>query len=341
MPAIDESQLKHALSTMHAGALNLSRAELAGRRESLTHRRAVEQLLRTSLAKAGVDIDKLSRLMTEEHSAQRRRSEQYAAEARKYLPAAEEAYRHAIDNRRQAVERLAALVPPPASTFVNLPAPFIIFEKRFRYIVDSHIEPMNSWVKCNVGARLGGQNSDDAEFDYWFLWENASDFAAVINVSTSLVFTGHCSVSAAQGIFSGDETSLDIFAKLTLWQWWKTPQVPISFEGSQNQQPLHLEVQGGHIFQSGRTKTRDFSFEKFDLSFNDMFFVPARATAVFTVSFNMHYSTDDFLNLENDVTADFATDPNFRVICPGVQLELLTAPPAVTGVLGGSSARLS
>jgi hypothetical protein len=333
MPAIDESQLKRALSAMEAG-----RPKLAGRRERPISRRAIEQLLRESFAKAGVDIEKLDRMLADEQGEQRRRLEAQTAEAAKHLPAAHAAFRHAVDNRHRSLERLAALVPPPASWFVDL-TPFIIFEKRFRYLVDSHMEPMNSWVKCNVTARQGGTNADDAEFDYWFLWENESDFAAVVNVTSSLVFTGHCSVSAAQGIFSGQQTSLDIRAKLTLWEWWESPQVPISHEGSQNQQVLDLSVQGGHIFQSGRTKQRDFSFEKFDLGYDDMFFIPARATAVFTVSFDVQYSTEDFLNLENDVTADFATDPNFGVICPGLQLEVLTAPPAVVGVLEGSASR--
>jgi hypothetical protein len=339
MPAIDESQLRHALSTMEATRPSLRRAELAGRRERLTSQRAIEQALKTSFAKAGVDIERLARLVADEQSEERRRAEKHMAEAVTHLPAAHEAFRLAVDNRRKSLAHLAGLVPLPASWFVNLD-PFIIFEKRFRYIVDSHLEPMNSWVKCHVTAREGAKNSDDAEFDYWFLWENESDYAAVVNVTSSLVFTGHCSVSAAQGIISGDTTSLDIRAKLTLWEWWESPQIPISYEGSQNQQVLDLHVQGGHIFQSGRSKSKDLSFVKFDLSYNDMFFIPARETAVFTVTFDVSYSTDDYLNLENDVTADFASDPNFRVICPGVQLEVLTAPP-VAGVLEESAPRRS
>jgi hypothetical protein len=171
---------------------------------------------------------------------------------------------------------------------------------------------MNSRVKCDVTARRGAASSDDAEFDDWFMWENESDYAAVVTVASSSVFTGHCSVSAARGIFSGQQTSLDIRAKLTLWEWWERPQIPIDREGPQNQQVLDLFVQGEHIVQTGRTKQRDLSFEKFDLACDDMFFVPARATAVFTVSFDVQYGTEDFLGLENDVTADFATDPNFR-----------------------------
>jgi hypothetical protein len=346
MRAIDESELKRALSTMEAGRSTIRLAELAGRRESLPRRRAIEQALRRSFAKAGVDIETLDRMVADEQSDQRRRLETQTAEVLKHLPAAHEAFLHAVDNRRKSVERLTALVPPPASWFVDLNAPFIIFEKHFRYIVDSHIEPMTSWLKCNVGPRQGttgegGTNSGNTEFDYWFLWENESDYAAVVNVTSSLVFTGHCSVSAAQGIFSGQETSLGIQAKLTLWEWWQNPPVAIGYEGSQNQQVLDLYVQGGHIFQTGRSKTRDFSFEKFDLSYNSMFFIPARATAVFTVSVAVQYSTEDYLNLENDVTCDFATDPNFRVICPGVQLEVLTAPPAVAAALESSASRRS
>src|SRR5262249_11521511 len=156
----------------------------------------------------------------DEQIEQRGRFEKQTAEAMKGLPAAHEAFRHAVDNRRKTVERLAGLVPPPASWFVDL-TPFLIFDKRFPYLVDSHVEPTNSWVKCSVSARQGAANSDDAEFDYWFLWDNESDYAAVVNVSSSLVFTGHCDVSAAQGIFSGQETTLAIGAKLTLWEWWQ------------------------------------------------------------------------------------------------------------------------
>jgi hypothetical protein len=343
MHTIDESELKHALSILEASRPSLGQAGLVGRRESLMARRAIEQALRTSFAKAGLDIEKLDRMVADEHSEQRRRLAHQAAEAVKHLPAAHQAFQHAMDNRRKSVERLAGLIPPPASWLVQLSAPFIIFEKHFRYVVDSHIEPMNSWVKCNVNPREGvsggGTNSGDTEVDYWFMWENESDYAAVVNVASSLVFTGNCGVSAAQGVFSGQETTLNIQAKLTLWEWWANPQVAISYGAAQNQRVLDLHVQGGHIFQSGRSKTRNFSFETFGLSYDNMFFIPARATAVFTVSFAVQYSTEDYLNIENDVTCDFASDPNFRIICPGVQLEVLTAPPAVTALREGSAVR--
>jgi hypothetical protein len=333
MPAIDESELRRALSAMEAVRPNRPRASLAGRRERLVSRRAIDQSLATSFAKAGVDIDKLNRMLADEQSEQRRRLETQTAEAAKRLPAAHQAFRRAADNRRKSLELLAGLEPLPVSSFVNL-TPFKIFEEvsppsGFVYLVGSHIEQGNSWVKCNVTARA---NSDSTTFDYWFLWENR-DWPVVVNVNSSLVFTGHCFVSAAPGIFFGEITQLFIGANLTLWEWWTSPQTPISAYNSETEPVVaSLYVVGSGLFGFTQPNpgegqwAQEYLFSKYDLSYN-MFFIPAGATAVFTVSFSVGYSTDDYLNISNSALADFATDRYFGVVCPGLQLEVLTVPP--------------
>jgi hypothetical protein len=69
------------------------------------------------LAKAGVDIDQLDRLLAGDDRDQRRRLAPQTAETVEHLPAAAEAFRRAIGNRRKSLERLAGLVPPPSGAF--------------------------------------------------------------------------------------------------------------------------------------------------------------------------------------------------------------------------------
>jgi hypothetical protein len=336
MPAIDESQLRRALSALRASRPNLRRAELTGRPERLASRRAIEKFLKTSFVEAGIDIEKLARMLADEQSEQRRALERQAEEVAKHLPEAHETFLRALDNRHRAVELLTGLQPPPGVQFESL-TPFIIFEEpHFRYLVDSHIEEGNSWVKCNVGAAY---NSDDTSFGYWFLWENERDYPVVVNASSSLVFTGHCVVSAAEGIFFGDMTTLLIQAELIAWEWWMNPPVPIPMPA--NPPPgvvVGLVAQGPGLFGSGplhQSSQQDLSFQKVDFSYNENyppygsppFVIPAKSAAVFTVLFDVSYTTDDHLNISNSVTADFATHRNYSVICPGLELQIFTPPP--------------
>jgi|HubBroStandDraft_2_1064218.scaffolds.fasta_scaffold14947_2 hypothetical protein len=323
MPAIDESQLRSALSAAERSRPNLRhRAGLAGPLERPANLPAIDQFLRTSFSKAGIDIEKLDRMIADEQSERSRRLKTQAAEFAKHLPAAREAFRRATDNQRRSLELLAG--PPPSPQIVNL-TPFIIFEQRFRYLVSTHIAPGDSWLKCLITAR---ENTDDSFFDFWFLWENERDYPVVIDVSTSLVLVGHCFIMAAQGIFYGDLTQLTLGANLTLWEWWTNPQTPISdAQAPQFKYILQIGVMGRGIFSPGpHSESAWFDFQVSDLSYNK-FSIPAKATAVFTVSFEAGYHTDDHLNISDYVLADFANGPDYGIICPGLQLDILTLPP--------------
>jgi hypothetical protein len=86
-----------------------------------------------------------------------------------------------------------------------------------------------------------------------------------------------------------------------------------------------LNASGGGLFSDLYTHSKLLEFAPFDLSF-DFFAVPARSTAVFEVSLEVDY----FMSGDNAgdlVQVDFEnTKSDFFILCPSVQLELLTAP---------------
>jgi hypothetical protein len=322
MPVIDESQLRSALSAAEERRPNLRRAAFTRPRDRSTNRPEIDKFLRTSFSKAGIDIEKLDHMIATEQSERQRRLNAQAAEFAKHLPAAREAFRRAADNRRRSLELLGG---PPYTQIVNL-APFIIFEERFRYLVSTHIAPGDSWLKCLITAR---QDTDYSKFDFWFLWENERDSPVVVDVSTALVLVGHCFIMAAPGIFVGDLTGLGLGANLTVWEWWTSPQTPISdAQASQLQSILTMSVGGSGIiaYPGPHSEPAWFDFQKVELSYSQ-FSIPAKATAVFTLSFEASYETDNYLNLSDYVLADFSSGPDYGVICPGLQLDILTIPP--------------
>jgi hypothetical protein len=337
MANIDEAEVKRVAAAIYDGRLGDDRAA-AGSKKLHRNRQAVGKLLKSYFRKS--ELEKLSRLAGKRRSEILRIFEERNAAAGKRQQSLEPLFREGITSRRNA---LGLLKGPHAPFFINLDAPFLIWEfphPELDIFLDQHVESMNSWIKVLVQRDAG---SDNTAFTFFFLWTNDSEFAAVVNVGTSVVLNGVCEVVASEGIFSGDYDDLSLTASLTLIRWsgWGTDpftgqsndQTPEPFvQTTQFQTASSLVAQGGSIF--GTTfpgEIQVFPFQPFDLSYS-LFAIPAGATTLFEVSVEMSYGVDirnDGTDGSDYILFDFASD-NFarEIICPGVTLEVLTAPQA-------------
>jgi hypothetical protein len=298
--------------------------------------RNAAKMIESAAAKAGLDVARFNRLRVEDQKASRAAFDKERALAKKNFSSASTAFHSAMAARLKA---LGLLATPFTSTLVNLDKPFLIWQlprPELNIFIDSHIEPMNNSVNVLVNTITG---SDSTRFVFFFLWRNESDFFAVANVNSSLIVNGGCSVQAVPGIFSGDKATLSLASSLTLMRWsgWGTDpitgqnadQTPDpNFQQTQRQQISYLEVQGGHIFESAPFKSQSFSFQPFPLS-HSLFVVPGQAVVVFEVALELYYAFDGGGDIQDSIIADFSSHGG-SIICPNVELEILTPLPNAT-----------
>ncbi len=344
MANIDEAEVKRVAAALYEG--RMARDRSAAISKKLTkNRQAVGKLLKSHFKKSGLDLEKLRRLAAKRRSEILRIFEERNAAVGGRQQSLENVFREGIESRRKALELLPG---PHAPFFINLDKPFLIWElphPELDIFIDSQIESMNSSIKVLVQRHQG---SDDTTFTFYYLWTNQSEFAAVVNVRTSLVLNGVCEVVASEGIFSGDTDVLSMTASLALIRWsgWGTDpvtgqsndQTPEPFtQATQTQTATSLSATGGSIFASTFPGAEQFfSFQPFDLSYS-LFAIPAGATTLFEVSVEMSYLVDlwrDGTDGSDYILFDFASDKFARqIICPGVTLEVLTAPSASERIL--------
>jgi hypothetical protein len=332
MKKFDQAEFKRVVSAKKGRTSPWQTAPASGSLVSKAQRSA-GKMFGSVLSKAGFDIDKLNKIVAQNQNELRTRFQKQQAAAIKNFSRSETAYRQRIEARQKA---LGLLTQPFVSTFITLDKPFLIWQlphPELDIFIDSRIESMNSSIRILINTNSG---SDNTQFVFYYLWENESEYAAVINAASSLVLNGFCEVAAAPGIFSGDSADLSMNAWLTTMRWsgWGTDLVTGAsndqtvypdYQPTQRQIIATLHAHGGHIFGGQGVDTQAFSFEPFDLSEN-FIFVPGRAVTVFEVTFQLSYSFDDGGNISDLVAANFADNGN-AIFCPLVQLELLTAPP--------------
>jgi hypothetical protein len=331
MPDIDKSEIKRIIAALKGRKLPVSPAPRESFRPPISaKRRTAGKMVESVLAKTGLDLARIQNLVAEDQKAMRGAFDKQMAAVAKKFKTARAAFRSGMAAR---VEALKLLGLPHLSTFVNLDQPFLIWElprPLLDIFITSEIHPLNSFVKILVNKQQG---SAATRFVFFFFWRNPSDFTAVINVKSSLIVNGGCSVQATAGIFSGHRSSVDILATLTLMRWFGWGVDPVT--GNSNNQTPHPDVQktqfqqvtfldakGGHIFEGADFEGQSFSFEQFPLS-HSLLVVPPKASLVFQVELHFLYALDPGGNIEDNVTVDFSNNGN-AVFCPNVELEILT-----------------
>lgn len=191
MPKISKAQLLRALSAaektrpVHA---NPFQAPIVKRRHRLPGERALNELLISSFAKGSLDLEKLKQIRDEHKAELLRVTEKEKRDAVRQAAKAKKVLKARIAHQGQALQaRLATPLAPPYP--ITLDKPFLIWASpRSNILFDSNIESGNSWARVEVAST--SWNSDKLSF--YFLWNNPSDYDAVIDANTSLTLWGDC-----------------------------------------------------------------------------------------------------------------------------------------------------
>ena len=68
-------------------------------------------------------------------------------------------------------------------------------------LVDSQMQPQNSWARFRAEFTSTGSFLNQDELSFYFFWQNDAASDAVVNVSSSMMLTGHWWVWAESGMF--------------------------------------------------------------------------------------------------------------------------------------------
>jgi hypothetical protein len=335
MQGLDLAELRTALSTQHAtnGYPFYQLDHRSAAAQSAAGAETIEQTLSSALTKAGIGPEVLRQDRDRKQREARRRFEASLAVNPEQLAKARSAYEHSLENRRRAFEILNGLNAPPFQPqYITLDTPvFIIETPHFETNVlrDSKVQAGSSYVKILVDVNDG---SDSTQFHFYYLWQNESSYYAVANVTSSLLLTGGCGVTAATGVLSGDRVYLSMQGILSPLEWWDQQHLYPYPQQSQYQQIVSFDVTGGGFWDDPATKYQLFSMTPYDLRY-DYFIVPPGASAVFDVSLLVSYGfPSGGGDIADIVSVNFSDNRlGYSVTCPYVQLELLTPPPAVAG----------
>ncbi len=320
MPKISKAQLLRALSAaektrpVHA---NPFQAPIVKRPHRLSGELALNELLVSSLAKGTLDPKKLKQIRDQHKAELRRVMEKEKRDAVKQAARAKTILKARIAHQRQALQaRLAAPLAPPYP--ITLDKPFLIWASpRSNILFDSRIQSGNSWARVEVASR--SWNSDKVSF--YFLWNNPSDYHAVINANTALTLWGDCQATAEGSLlhfYTPNFSGLVLTGYLYPWEWWNQPPTLT--------QEDHEDL-GGVGAQAGLTDDSGLAplTGIYSLRTEPVVLAPPRPL-VFEVS----------VAFDCTWVGGGSVQAAVEITCPSVELSLLTAPPLQAAA--GSSA---
>jgi hypothetical protein len=284
-----------------------------------------------------VDVSKMKTALSA--FEQRRRNQK--SNPRGNFASAEANFRRGMESRKQALGLLSVKPDKPfAPAYLTLDAPFLIWALRdgteaSNILVDSHIEPMNSWAR--ISFREQGSISADQRVNFYFLWRNDVGSDVAVNVTSYLMLTGFCEISASHGWvwtpFWGASTighcDLTVSAELIVLEWWNEPPTEPLKESGQSQDVLTLSASGGWGFLSPGETRNQYLSDNYHVNY-DTFAIPRDSVAVFEVSLVASY-----MGYKGMVFVDFASYDGARILCPYVQLEVVNPLPDGITVDGG------
>ena len=221
-----------------------------------------------------------------------------------------------IANTRKALEQI--MFQPLVTTPIPISTPYLIYATPVGMLTDTHTEPFNNWAKFVYSS---DQNTGDSRVvvNFYFAWQNNSDFLAVINCSTNLIANGLIEDTADPGWFFPGSAWLSLWAQLTVFLGATT----INYQGTQQKQMGSVFTEAGYseIGSPGTINSQDV-VGTFALSCSDIQVQPGEIV-VFEVACIAEWWIDE----GGSITLAFDFDPAGRqLMCPALQVDLLTAP---------------
>jgi hypothetical protein len=102
---------------------------------------------------------------------------------------------------------------------------------------------------------------------FGYIWQNASDRSAVVNVDGYLVLDGRCQAIAFDGFFQGFRLChLFVNASLDIQELWNQPPTSPIRQGGQDARALRITAIDDGFFEDGESVIR-YLFRGFDLQY--------------------------------------------------------------------------
>jgi hypothetical protein len=279
-------------------------------------RRKLGKQLRSQFEGATFDAKKIDQVLARNHAALAAALKKEGAATAKKLGQVIKQQQQGIANTRKALEQIK--FQPLVTTPIPISTPYLIYATPVGILTDTHTEPFNNWAKFFYSS---DQDTADSRVvvNFYFAWQNNSDFLAVINCSTNLIANGLIEDTADPGWLFPGSAWLSLWAQLTVFLGATT----INYQGAQQQQmgSVFTEASYSEIGSPGTINAQDV-VGSFALSCSDIQVQPGQI-----VVFEVACFADWWIDEGGSITVSFDFDPAGRqLMCPALQVDLLTAP---------------
>jgi hypothetical protein len=316
-------------------------ADLSKNMEKSPSQQAINKLLESNLTKAGFDLDKFGALLKQNDAEARQRMATFRAESDKRSAAAEDTLHQTVQNWRDGIKHLKALVPSGESgpvflttaTEIVVDAGNSIRNLEFIPPIDVYFAQSSAeenWAKYDydryVGPGfappfegVGGTGSADASFG--FLWQNPSDRYAVISVYCPIGINGTFVVLSDGGYLPGDRySSLWIDAHLFIHELWNDPPTSPPEQPDQSRPVLSLHCHSYGFFSIGDIDGKDVN-EVHTLSYEQLI-VPPQGKVMFEVACSAGHDCR-YGRIQVVFRDPEAMPVGRQVMCPGMLIGIL------------------
>lgn len=314
MPEISNSELKAAVSAiMQRDQSKAPDGETPRLAELSDLRRAHHERLRSELAKAGLDFDRLEKLYDEHKEKAGKLFEKLMPPDDSTPVEPMEIDRAWTENKKRVYELIAGR---PLVTFpIVLDAPAAIYAVPSASLVDSHIGSWNSWARWKHNDSRSGSGFSFPDWEYanirfLFAWQNNTPNVAVIKrARADLTVRGQLQAIAHPPLLIGVNTDVSLFAHHRV------------FMGSTSMTSNRHYITGTVAYTEGWLKGGTGDFETVDFNrvkpviFEDIL-VPANRFAVFDVGLEAEYK------IQNGAVHYVFAGRDRYVACPSLVLEL-------------------
>jgi hypothetical protein len=280
-----------------------------------------QKQLQPVFSKAGVNIDEVNKVLTQYQSERSRILEKEGAATAKSIAALQKTMRNGMENRRKALDLLGS------KPFIVTPIPLMsadsIWATPVGMLIDSRIIPGNNVAKIKFVTHDDTGGYPSVSLYFYFFWKNDTQYAAVLNASADLILTGWAGLNAFTSFWGGSHSTMDLTAVMNVF----VEGQQISTDSHQRTSIKSLSASGGSDLFGDTGSDSDNIFGTFNLSCSKIL-VESDQFALFEVGMVASYTINNGSVAVHFCDVIQGNLPLFdgSVICPALNIELLTAP---------------
>jgi hypothetical protein len=280
-------------------------------------RNKVKKELEPIFQRAGLDVEEINRILTQHDKDVRKVREEQKSQIETNLAARGENLRVALTQRSRTLDRIAN--KPFLTTTIPLQEALQIFAEPVGMLTDWGIEPQYNWGKIAFGDFQDETFGDFQDKNgtvylrFYFFWQNTSDYLAVLNATTELSALGIIYATANPELLISGNSGLSCSGSFDVY----VGSAEIYPPGNVGLGNVHAGTGWGPTVRGAEYSLIDGQLNSLSVSNIE---VDSGEFAVLVVEFSATY---DVYN--GSIRLDFESGDN-SIICPGVNLELLTPP---------------